>query len=144
MNPDLSAQKLCSFSRCSLQLTFTAVLRLTLSIQGPRAPRPSIGELQKGVEENHLSVQKNMHSPQSVSILLIRFSDPINLRTSIQERGHRKLQRGTTFYKWRRTSLTGQGRVWMDLDAWVSSLEVGRRGRSPSTEEGVGRFLPNI
>lgn len=113
--------------------------------------QPSVSFKKVAGRVNALSIQESTHfSPRRcASLPLRRFSDPINLRTSILESGYREPQSSKTSCKWRRVWLTGQNRdravcggIWMggcQVRRWGGGEEV----RRPSQER-VGRFLPKI
>lgn len=114
-----------------------------------RDTRMSIRELQKGIEgESPACVRVCIFPWRSMFIPLLRFSDPINLRTIILP--PRELPSGKTFYRQRRVWLTGQNKSrlvfgWSPkgLDRWMSSSKV-REGEEAHclTQERVGCFLP--
>lgn len=74
----------CAFNHCSWLLSsFTGWYYQS---GGPWTPRTSIDELQKGVEGESPECSKKCAFPLwGVSMHLIRFSDPINIRASILE-----------------------------------------------------------
>lgn len=140
----------CALNHCSLQPSISEGWRYQSGVHG-HLGQPSVSFKKVAGRVNALSIQESTHfSPRRcASLPLRRFSDPINLRTSILESGYREPQSSKTSCKWRRVWPTGQNRdravcggIWMggcQVRRWGGGEEVCR----PSQER-VGRFLPKI